>query len=767
MKENNLSSKVNIEDMEKHLALFGENEPHTFQLFPERKKNLGNKRPIILHGPFSDLKDEIVAYNEAGYAISWLVNQGDQEGRKKENIKKVRALFLDLDGAPFDKVKQAQLKSHSLVKSSLGRCHVYWKVKDCSLENFTLIQQAIAKEFGGDSAVCDLPRVMRLPGSINWKYKKPFTTKLLRCRDTLPHYKVDEIIDGLGLNLDLDLNVKPAPVKSSKKKIGSVKSVFKPTDDNIKAALEHIPSDNRTDWLKVGMAIHKWDNTAVGYEIWSEWSVTSSKFDAITQQQTWNGFKSTGKVTIKTLFYLAKQYGATESFGLKSKILTKKYDHTDLGNSEFLFDRIEGFLRVVKETGQLLVWNGARWIYDNNRLNTEAIDAVKVLAQAAVKCKDETHRIAMQKHAMMSQSKARIDAMAGLVRKNPRLGISQSILNAEPRLLGLNNGVLDLSTGEFRPAAMEDYITQFSSVDYDPEAECPLFLKFVHEIMDGDEEMIAYLQRAVGYTLTGFVKEHCLVFLLGAGRNGKGLLIRIMQKILGDYAISLQPTLLMESRYPGSGPTPELAKLAGKRMICVPEVGDKHVMHEVLVKQLTGADKISARPLYSDVFEFDPQFKIWMMGNSKPVATAEDSAIWQRIHLVEFKRKFVGKYQDKDLESKLLEELPGILRWCAKGCILWQEIGLNLPSTSWEALNKYRAEMDTFGQWLDNCCLVNSGAKLSASLAYTSHLEWCKSVKANPRSNVEFGKLMSRRFKKVRNKSGNFYLGIKLISSDD
>jgi putative DNA primase/helicase len=291
---------------------------------------------------------------------------------------------------------------------------------------------------------------------------------------------------------------------------------------------------------------------------------------------------------------------------------------------------------------------------------------VKAIGYAAKLCQDEAHRAALLKHAHGSQSKGRIDAMSDLARKHPKLSISQTRLNADPWLLGLDNGVLDLKSGKFRFAVPGDFITQFSPLAYDPEAECPLFQKFVAEIMDDDSEMIDYMQKAAGYTLTGSVKEHCLMFLYGEGRNGKSLFIRIMQKLLGDYVIQLQPTVLMESHFASNGPTPELAKLPGKRMLCVPEVGQKHEMNQVLVKQLTGGDKISARALYKDVFEFDPNFKIWMTGNSKPIASAEDDAIWRRIHLIPFDRQFVGRHQDKDLESKLLEELPGICRWFPK-----------------------------------------------------------------------------------------------------
>lgn len=767
MIEKNLPAKMNLEDTMAFLNIFGKNKPLTIQAFPERNKSSGNKAiPKIFYGTFSEHKAELIELNKAGYAICVLVNKSNQLGRKKTDIKKVRAVFLDLDGASPAPVKNAKIKPHVVVQSSPNKYHLYWFVTNCELEDFTKMQKAIASKFGGDPAVSDLSRVMRIPGSIHWK-SKPCTSKLLRIRNTLPHYTVEQIIEGL--ELDLDLNADSIPQAVSNKEPGAGKLVAElnvdiiPTADAINLALAYIPADDRDTWLRIGMAVHSWDSSHVGYKVWSEWSAKSSKFDGVTQKKTWDSFKPIGEITVRTLFYLAKLNGATESFGIGLQYSMKNYESTDLGNSEFLVDQIEGNLYVIRETDQIMVWNGSRWVIDKNCLNTEAIVAVKAMAHAAKQSQDETHRLALQKHAKVCQSKARIDAMAGLAKKNPKIGISLLKLNNDPMLLGVQNGVLDLKTGEIRLAVPDDFITQFASVAYDPEAVCPLFLKFINDIMADDEEMIAYLQKAAGYTLTGLIKEHAMFILIGNGRNGKSLLINVLQKILGDYVVQQQPEFLMESRNPSAGPTPELAILPGKRMVCVPEVGEKHIMNQVLVKQLTGGDKISARALYTGIIEFNPKFKIWMTGNTKPAATAEDEALWRRFHLIPFKRKFIGKHQDKNLEEKLLEELPGILNWCVAGCLLWQKDGLKLPRASKAARSEYRNEMDILSQWLENCCEENSTGKFPVTLAYNLYVEWCKNARVKPHSNSEFGKLMALKFDKVRGSSGFFYRGIKSI----
>jgi P4 family phage/plasmid primase-like protien len=755
----NLPANINMADATKFLNLFGVEKPQTFQAFLERNKKSGNEDPAkIFHGTFAEHKSALVALNNEGYAICLMSNQ---LGRKGTDIKKIRAVFVDLDGAPPDSVKNAKIKTHAAVESSPDRFHGYWLVTDCLLDNFKRIQKAIAEKYDGDPVVCDLPRVMRLPGFIHWK-GRPFTSRLLRCRKTLAHYTVTQIIEGLELDVDLDSESKSILPPAMKGTAVEKLVVSAPTAEKIIAALKYIPADDREIWLRIGMALHSlgWDHN--GFKIWCEWSSKSSKFDLAMQKKTWDNFKPDGGVGIGTLFYLAKLNGATESFGDGPQYSLSKYPATDLGNSKFLVDQVDGYLYIVLETHELIWWNGSRWETNENQLNTAAVAAVESIGHAAKQCSDEAYRAALQKHSVICQSKARIDAMAGLAKKHPRLGISQVKLDADPMLLGVQNGVIDLTTGELKLAVPEDLITQFASVSYDLAAECQLFKKFVHDIMDGDEEMIVYLQKAAGYGLTGIVKEHVLFILFGKGRNGKTLLIRILQRLLGQYAIQMQPTLLMQNRFSNHGPTPELAGLPGKRMLCLSEVGENHEMHSVLVKQLTGGDKVSARPLYAKSIEFDPLFKIWMTGNSKPRAAAEDDALWQRFHLMPFLRQFLGKRQDKNLEATLMAELPGILNWCIKWCLMWQEKGLKLPRASQEALSQYRDAMDTVSHWLENCCEESAKGKIPVTLAFGLYSEWCQKSKERALSRANFKIEMLTRFNVVRRSQGIYYRGVKL-----
>lgn len=416
-----MPAKINIADAEKFLNLFGVQKPQTFQAFSERNKKSGNKDPAkIFHGTFAEHKDELVALNHEGYAICILINKGNQLGRKGTDIKAIRAIFVDLDGAPPDPVKNAKIKVHAAVESSPDRFHGYWLVKGCLLKDFKNIQKAIAAKYDGDPVVCDLPRVMRLPGFIHWK-GKPFTSKLLACKPSLPQYTVEQIIEGLKLDVDLDSDRKSKlPPATKEPEVGKLVD-SDPIAENIQVALAYIPADDREIWLRIGMALQSLGWGHNGFTIWCEWSAKSSKFDSAMQQQTWDSFKATGGIGIGTLFYLAKLNGATESFGDIPMYSMSQYPATDLGNSEFLVDQVEGYLYIVLETRELIWWNGSRWETNGNQLNTAAIAAVKSIVHAAKQCSDEAYRAALQKHSLTCQSKARIDAMAGLAKNPPGL----------------------------------------------------------------------------------------------------------------------------------------------------------------------------------------------------------------------------------------------------------------------------------------------------------------------------------------------------------
>jgi putative DNA primase/helicase len=286
--------------------------------------------------------------------------------------------------------------------------------------------------------------------------------------------------------------------------------------------------------------------------------------------------------------------------------------------------------------------------------------------------------------------------------------------------------------------------------------------------MGGDDALIKYIQRAVGYSLTGHTSEQCLFFLYGTGANGKSTFLNILQNLLGDYSMVIDPETIM-SKNGGGGATPELARLRGARVLVTNEVEEGKYLAENRIKQMTGGDTIVARALYQEPFEFKPEFKIWMAGNHKPLIKGTDHAIWRRINLIPFTVTIPKEEQDKKLAEKLRAELPGILQWAVAGCREWRKQGLNPPKQVKAAVDAYRDEMDTLGHWIEEKCRFDTSFKTESSSLYQSYKSWCMINGHSPQSKTRFGRALGDRglFKEKQGTVSWIGIGLKGLDSLD
>lgn len=338
---------------------------------------------------------------------------------------------------------------------------------------------------------------------------------------------------------------------------------------------------------------------------------------------------------------------------------------------------------------------------------------------------------------------------AGLKLSKHALLLEHGQLNADPWLFNVQNGTLDLRTGTRRPQQPTDLITHVAPVTYDPTAHCPTFERFLLEVFAGDTEMVAFIQRGVGWSLTGVVEERALFFLFGAkGKNGKSTFIETIMNLLGvcgetsfGYARKVTADTFMKSRNYDDNQR-KAATLAGPRFICTSEVSEEQRLNEQLIKDITGGDTLEARKLYQEAFTFKPQFKAWMYGNHKPEIRGTDDAIWSRVKLIPFEVSFAGR-EDTKLPTKLKEELPGILNWALRGCLDWQRQGLNPPAKVRAATQAYREEMDVFGQFLKECCLIQAGAKVFASDLKSAYQAWCAANGVREESQTKLGRYLT------------------------
>lgn len=430
----------------------------------------------------------------------------------------------------------------------------------------------------------------------------------------------------------------------------------------------------------------------------------------------------------------------------------------DVGNAErFLVAHSED-VRYVSGMGWF-VWNGLCWVRDATGLVVQlAKEVAKSIYKEGELIQDADLRVAVAKHAKLSQSLARINAMIELSQSDPRVVVAPNDLDADDMLLGVANGVLNLKTGKLRAVDRGDLITRHIAVEFDKKAKAPVFKQFLDTVTQGNKHLQVFLQRIVGYCLTGLTYEQCLFFLFGAGANGKSTFLNVISDLLGNELSAQTPTeTLMTKR---SQATNDLARLHSVRVVMANEIEDGSMMAESLVKQLTGGDLISARFHYQEYFQFKPKFKLFIAGNHKPIIRGRDNGIWRRIHLIPFTASIPHAQRDKGLGAKLKAELPGILNWALSGCRDWQKTGLSVPSSVQTAVSDYREEMDVIGQWLAETCEQGTTLETPAISAYRSYKHWAEDSGYRPMSSGAFGREFEQRFQKVKRNSGNYYLGV-------
>ncbi|WP_426313806.1 phage/plasmid primase, P4 family [Methylobacterium fujisawaense] len=360
-----------------------------------------------------------------------------------------------------------------------------------------------------------------------------------------------------------------------------------------------------------------------------------------------------------------------------------------------------------------------------------------------------------------SQSNARINAVLELAKTFKRKDDRE--FDRQSYLLGTKNGVLDLARVNL--VDPNDIVTKRIGADFRLAAKCPLFLKFVGEIFEDNPEVIPYLQRAVGYTLTASVEAQAMFILIGTGANGKSVFLNLLQALMGDYGTSLPPHSIMQTKF-GNDKTDDLASLDGKRFVFATEgeAGDR--LASAKVKRMTGGDMMSVKRLYKDYFNLKPEFKMWFGSNELPRIAGNDDAIWRRLHLIEFKRTFTPAEQDPRLLEKLKGELPGILNWALEGL---RQIGemkgdfLAPPDSVRKALNAYRNENDNVGEFIAEACIRDGASRVMAGELYNHYVSYSSNSGVEPMNQIAFSRSLNNHDIGIKKTSkGNARTGIRL-----
>lgn len=455
------------------------------------------------------------------------------------------------------------------------------------------------------------------------------------------------------------------------------------------------------------------------------------------------------------------------------EVLPTERTLTDKGNAEMIVDRFGSDLcwcDAMPGTGWMS-WTGNRWESDVTRETTRKALQVggmwREAAPAAPPADSEDpadearmkRRKAILRHADRSESAASIRAMLDLA--GPMLSVRRDLFDKDEMLFTTPTRTYDFNKWTHHKPRPKDYITRTSSVDAD--GDCPLWLAFLNRIMGGDQEMIDFLQRTVGYCLTGNINEHCVFIAHGSGANGKSTFMSTISYILGDYATTTSVETFMDRKQ--SAIPNDLAALAWARLVSCSETSEGGGLAEGRIKEIAGGDEICARFLNREFFTFRPKFKLWMLTNHKPVIKGTDNGIWRRIRLIPFEVTIPEEERDKDLTAKLRAEAPAILKWAMAGLREMKRIGgLKAPDRVMLATEAYRGEMDILGDFIEEMCLTGEIHRISNGMLYSSYNQWAKENGLTAKSHKWFSRaLQDRGLKQSDSRAGGrMWAGITL-----
>lgn len=462
----------------------------------------------------------------------------------------------------------------------------------------------------------------------------------------------------------------------------------------------------------------------------------------------------------------------------------------------------------VGQTGEWMYWDGHHWQLEDIDKAHHAMADVEGVAQHYARVADayadrakEAEEEADKRRAAMLKTKAemlrrrvnRLRSQAGRLRcldfaksnREAPLAIRGDEIDRQPWMLPVANGVIDLRTGELTPGRPEDYLLRYSPVAWDGlDAPCPEWERYVTEVMGDDPEMAAFLQRVFGYGITGLSREHVFLVLYGRGRNGKSVMVEIIQYVLGvangaaALAAPIQSEMLLDQgkNRNASGPTPDIMALRGLRIAVASETDEGQKFSSSRVKWFSGGDTLTGRSPYDKrLISFPPTHLLCLLTNNKPHAPANDFPFWERLLLVDFPLSFVDRApqnenerpMDKGLKDRLLQELPGILAWLVRGCLAWQQQGLDPPVKVRDAIAAYRRDEDLLADFIEDACELHPDdpeQRTSATKLYDAFSYWFRENVSAKKTIAQkrFSKLVQERFRRERKGGIYYYYGIGL-----
>lgn len=590
--------------------------------------------------------------------------------------------------------------------------------------------------------------------------------------------KGDFDLDWLtGLPGDFLRKVKGAIVLDADDVLGNAMQVDVETPEaveRVNSALGAIPADcDRDTWRNIVFAVHS-TGWLCAKQIAQDWSMTyldpvrgydEASFDAVWLSAKRGRLRRS--VTLGTVFHLAKANGWLDPRQQLSSGYLETYG--DISNGYRFARQYSDQFLYCQASKCWYIWDGGRW---RAGAKGEALEATKRIAvditeetlQALRSDPTEANKRAHTQALSVHRNEKRLNAMLAMAATVPGMSVlSPAAFDSNPWMLGVRNGVLDLRTGELMVASPDLFISKQAGAPFDQSARCPRWEQFLTEVFQGDDELIAFMQRMVGYCLAGSVNEEVLFYLYGHGRNGKSVFCTLLEAMLGEYAVSVGSALL--TKQVNSEGARYVATLEGARLASANEVGTSNIWDDERVKSLVSRDRIATRQLYGEAYSFVPTHKLIVRGNHLPGVHDAGDGMWRRMVLVPFSRQFKDDEVVPDLDTQLAgEELPGILVWAVTGCLEWQRSGLRIPTSIRAATNAYRGDTDLLGQFIEECTTADSQSEVNVSFLYKRFERWCLMNGLKILSCIAFGRQLSERGFHMRKTNGKrLYRGLLLL----
>lgn len=504
-----------------------------------------------------------------------------------------------------------------------------------------------------------------------------------------------------------------------------------------------------------GLFRKKWD-TKRGEETYGNMTIARACANCI---EVYEPSKHSDDTSLAVAFFKGGKVGATEE--------TKKnaYDMTDTGNAHRLKDKYGRVIRYSYNRRKWYFWDGKTWVIDDmGEIKKLADDICEDLKREAWNIPDEDLQEQALKFAKRTAGSNAKEAMIKECQHLDGIPASPEEFDAYFDLLNCQNGIVNLKNGELIPHDASFMMSKICNSEYDVKRGKPkLWLSFLNDVTNGDKELQEYIQKCVGYSLSGSNREQCAYFLYGMGNNGKSTFLDTLSDLMGGYASNAQPdTLMIQSRLgsSGGGANSDIARLKSARFVTCEEPTEGVRLNEGLLKQLTGGSKVTCRFLYGDEFEYTPEFKIWIATNHKPTVRGTDFGIWRRIKLIPFEVNIPKEKVDKNLKYKLRQEFPQILAWAVEGCMKWQREGITEPSVVANATKEYKQEMDLIAGFVEQCIAIDytSDRQVPANELFTLYSKWAKANNEYEMSSKKFFMEVAKKIpEKGRNSRGVYY----------